>query len=568
MEPTRKALVVALALACALRSVSPVHAGPVIIRDSLISDPSITPSLGRGYSIATNTFQSVCMSPIVKTTPSYNFFYNFEELDSKGGGKSDIVVSAQGVTDTPAMVKVQIDNSANTSVTLDGKTAHRHYLKVSIDMETYYATIDEEQSPISPLALALITANDMPGFFDACGVYYTRSINRRSTYLSIFSYETGTPARDQEFEKQLKNEISSFGSTVLEKKPSFLGQVRDALTSVGNSISSSLGGRKAVTARTTPSDGPSPPPPRTEPPPPQTAPPPEGGPPAPSLEQEVKTRKTSIRSYAFGIGKQSLGDGSPDSLVAYDLATFKSAMAFAFKMMQNDNVGVVTSIEVVPWIENTQFQSAYKLPTSGEMDDPNAPPPTAGAPANPVPKIKISPYAQKRIMAQNSEFLSEIDRSSRARLLTLYKAKLCKLEVEKSYGKGGGNGPVNLGEYGTRNIVNHRTKNVADQIPLSTLYTEQLVPAKIDALANDYQDFTYTRAQTCIETLLTTGFTTSIYRNVPACAGLEKDFVVASSRMIDEYCRVVFAPSSDAPASSGGAASGPPPGPSSATPTR
>src|SRR5687767_9013244 len=60
-------------------AVSPVaHGGPSIIRDEMLQDTAITPTLGRGYSIATNTYQSTCLVDVVSTTPSYDFDYTFE----------------------------------------------------------------------------------------------------------------------------------------------------------------------------------------------------------------------------------------------------------------------------------------------------------------------------------------------------------------------------------------------------------------------------------------------------------------------------------------------------------
>src|SRR5215471_13928172 len=70
----------ALAAAVAGASRSAV-AGPSVIRDETLTDVGTTPVLGRGYSLATNTFQSICMKEIVKTKPSYDFKYKFEQID-------------------------------------------------------------------------------------------------------------------------------------------------------------------------------------------------------------------------------------------------------------------------------------------------------------------------------------------------------------------------------------------------------------------------------------------------------------------------------------------------------
>lgn len=63
-------------LLCVALVVAPVSlslAGPTIIRDQMVQDLNVTPVLGRGYSIATNTMQSTCLTDVVLTDPSYNF---------------------------------------------------------------------------------------------------------------------------------------------------------------------------------------------------------------------------------------------------------------------------------------------------------------------------------------------------------------------------------------------------------------------------------------------------------------------------------------------------------------
>ncbi len=54
-----------LKIAIILLFASELSAGPTIIRDNRITDLAATPTLGRGYSIGTNTFQSTCMEEVV-----------------------------------------------------------------------------------------------------------------------------------------------------------------------------------------------------------------------------------------------------------------------------------------------------------------------------------------------------------------------------------------------------------------------------------------------------------------------------------------------------------------------
>src|SRR2546430_1785016 len=71
-------------------------AGPTIVRDTRITDLGTTPVLGRGYSLATNTFQSACLKDVVITEPSYDFQYLFKELESSSSSSSENSYSVGG----------------------------------------------------------------------------------------------------------------------------------------------------------------------------------------------------------------------------------------------------------------------------------------------------------------------------------------------------------------------------------------------------------------------------------------------------------------------------------------
>ena len=50
-----------------------VSGSPYVVNDDRIRSLDITPVLGRGYSIATNSFQSTCLMVDETTVPSYNY---------------------------------------------------------------------------------------------------------------------------------------------------------------------------------------------------------------------------------------------------------------------------------------------------------------------------------------------------------------------------------------------------------------------------------------------------------------------------------------------------------------
>jgi hypothetical protein len=152
-----------------------------------------------------------------------------------------------------------------------------------------------------------------------------------------------------------------------------------------------------------------------------------------SGRQSTKSTGSSIQisTKAIGLGKQ-LGT----MLISYDIDTYKKAVESAFKATLPDNVGKVSAIEVVPWMENTEFQSLFKLeekvvPAFDRMGIPEM---DITDPAKPVQKTKkVLPYEQKRILQTNAEFLAEVDRAARAKLNVFYKAKMCRAQIDADY---------------------------------------------------------------------------------------------------------------------------------------
>jgi len=74
--------------------------------------------------------------------------------------------------------------------------------------------------------------------------------------------------------------------------------------------------------------------------------------------QESSDTKTTIKIKGFGLGLNM--DGA-DTLVAKDLEDYDAAVKYAFRSMQNDDVGMIQGIEVVSWMSNLQFQNTVKF---------------------------------------------------------------------------------------------------------------------------------------------------------------------------------------------------------------
>ena len=70
-----------LSIACAALSLAGVDSNPYTISDERIRKLDISPVLGRGYSIMTNSYQSTCLSVEATTTPSYNYDCKFSAFN-------------------------------------------------------------------------------------------------------------------------------------------------------------------------------------------------------------------------------------------------------------------------------------------------------------------------------------------------------------------------------------------------------------------------------------------------------------------------------------------------------
>jgi hypothetical protein len=386
-------------------------AGPTLIRDSRVEDLSTTPLLGRGYSISTNSFQSACLKDVIITEPSYDFQYVFKELESSTASSSSMTVSANA-----AYSGFFIDAAVSQSVaraTQSGRTAHN--ILVTLNMDTYYASVNEAGTPLSPAASALLGNQDVPGFFGACGPYYTRGITRNAQFVSVFTYETTSTKRDTQFESALQLQLKGFS-----------------------------GGGSATA---------------------------QG-----AFSTEAASRNLTITSRGWGLGKNE-----DAALISYDLDTFKAAIKQAFLSMQNPLTGRVTSIEVVPWVENAEFQATLNM--RGQ---------------DIVLGKEVPLYEKKDILVFNGEFLTEAERAARVRLNLYYKAKVCKDAIVANYYEAG-TLPAAVQK---RQLKNHRL--LKPGITLGEL-DSLLKDSEIEKLWRSYEDFLYmgkANMEACVTSLL------------------------------------------------------------------
>jgi hypothetical protein len=519
---TRFPLAAALAGAAALAALEPrSHAGPTVISDEMLRDTRVTPALGRGYSISTNTFQSICLTGIKRTKPSYNFDYTFDDVDEKMEQKGEKGVSTS-FSIRPGWLFRSFLAGYGASGSISGhytnkvtnKETYNHNILVTLSFDAYYSSVDEAETKLADAPSTLLQRKDVPGFFDACGMYYVRSISRQSALYAVFTYESDTETRDIDFEMSLKASIRNWAIEVSSENSAF---------------------NKTTTT--------------------------------------TSSHRTTIHMMGFGLGKQDKEPTLNEALVATNLDEFKTAIRAAFKAAQGEDTGMVSAIEVVPWVENPDFQKQLELkpetvPDLDELGFPNK-----DKDGNPKTKTML-PYEQKRILTENAGFLSEVDRAARAKLNVYYKAKQCRQQINLDY--------MQVDDQGNWKFISGRDQTVvknnrqsatmgqdAETMSVGDLYNKELSPERLQLIYMEYDAFMYggSDASTgitddkasrerasqayqlgkyprdlfpgaiqCVSDLLNTGFTTTSFHQIPTCRRIEEQMVAVSGRVIDDYC--------------------------------
>ncbi len=451
----QKIIIVVLALA-------PLNlvAGPTIIRDNRIFDLATTPVLGRGYSISTNTFQSTCMQNIKITEPSYDFNYTFESLQKEDMERT---TTTRGLGFDVSYLAFNI-KASGTSTEVEGVTMYYHNLRVEINMHTYYASVDEGSTVLSDAAKTLLLNNDIPGFFHSCGSFYVRSIGRTAKFVSLFTYLDETKERNKDFEMQLELAIKGFGGKLMEY--------------LSNDQS---GPRVTLNVRN-------------------------------SFESMASKKRLTITTKAWGLGKNQNA-----TLIAYDLPTYKAAIKEAFISMQNPMTGRVSTMEVIPWVENANFQNFINL--EEEIEDETG--------------EKLLLFEKKKILNMNAEFLAQIGRTDRNLMDIYYKALICKQQIESRWKREGKLLP------GLRNAMIQNNKNTST-LKIQSLEAE-LTPEKIDELLTDEDLFMYGEdgkrgARECMRQIMRSGIFRKSWRDIPICKELRSTFSTSTNEIIDDYC--------------------------------
>ena len=277
------------------------EAAPRIIRDNRLELLHGFPSVGRGYTVYSNTLQSMCFKEVQHTSPVFNLDYDMEDITE--GYVRNLKHSARNRYRNAHVYKFLEkfkDDVENRAPEHNVKSVHQlKNIIVRAEVFSYYYSLDETRSHLSDSVQTLLSKRQFVTFFNSCGYHYIRSIGSYSSYLALLQYRlTGDEHKDKAFREGLERGLFSFNQ----------GPVGPG------------GPRKSDQADV-------------------------------QLERESEQRSLRIYVEAVGLskGKQVV------NLIPVNIEQFRQAVQEAVKLMEHNNAGVVTSIEVVPWIENPEF---------------------------------------------------------------------------------------------------------------------------------------------------------------------------------------------------------------------
>jgi hypothetical protein len=223
-------------------------------------------------------------------------------------------------------------------------------LIVRLEVNTYYYALDETQSILSDSVEKLLEREQYVSFFNSCGQYYVRAVGSFSTYLALIQYRM---SGDPERDKEFNN--------MLEK-----GLFK-------------FSGHDKMEMK--------------------------------KIEEIADVR--DLRVFIEGTGLTKKG-GEIVNLIPLDINQFRKTVQDAVKLMQEPNSGIISSMEVVPWVENPNFiaslQKERKIKTAqGEVVEKS-------------PKMQF--IRQQRLIA-NSGVITEINNISNMQIEKYNIATMC-----------------------------------------------------------------------------------------------------------------------------------------------
>ena len=466
-KPSFSSTFLGLILGLFLNAFTPnLMAGPTVIRDNRIQDLGRTPNVGRGYSIAANTFQSLCYGSVEYTKPSYDMKYRYVEIEKDWESSYSTSFKFSKSIDF-FFLKNNVDFKTEVS---GNNTYHYHHIFAKISVDSYYHSLNEGTSDMSETAKALLTRGDVVGFFDSCGSYYVKSLGRHSDFLGLLRYKTTSSKRDLNFELRLKNRLRGF-----------------------------FGGGSTTTI-----DADS------------------------SFSQEAKSKALSINIWAHGLGKDVLAD-----LIPTDIDSFKNTIQGVIKTMQDASTGIVTSMEVSPWVENTQFQALLDLDEEGKSKR--------------LSQDQNNIFKEKKNLEANSELIAEFDRIDRGQMDLYYKALNCRRVLDDQFISVKDEDGKPYYDPERTYFQDHTSRGLFSKMAKMTLLDQWLNPESvvekfyeenlkfINGANPEDNDGQGNGAAYCVGRLHSEGLRNVHFRSIPECNSARR-FPVILNTILDRYC--------------------------------
>ena len=222
-------------------------------------------------------------------------------------------------------------------------------LMAHITVDAYHNTLDETGSPLSGSVTRLLKDKRFATFFASCGFFYIRSVRTFSTYMAILRFqETGDKAADDRFIGLLERGLLSFGSG-REMEHAWLEKLTD----------------------------------------------------------EARSRGLQVLTQGIGLSK-----GKFVNLVPVSIEQFRRTIQNAASLMQDERAGVVTAVEIAPWIENPEVDMLIDQSLDAEGGD---------------------AFSRLHALELNAQAISYISEHRDYRIDQYYQARLCLEHLNTHY---------------------------------------------------------------------------------------------------------------------------------------
>jgi len=343
-----------------------------------------------------------------------------------------------------------------TSVMRESSQRYLHYMLAALTVDSYYSSIDEGRAKLGAAALKLLRGGAVLDFFLGCGTHYIRSISRRSYFLTMFSYTSAKRERDGSFEQKLEDSLRRLDVTGTQSRAA-----RD---------------RQA------------------------------------ELSEQGSERDLRIITKSIGLRAETTAN-----LIPFDLPSYKATLTQAFQASQDDMVGRITAMEVVPWTVNPVFLATIDLSEQRTAEG-----------------GRLTRFERKQLLEDNAEFYIALSGVAQERQGRVHRGLLCKQELEQHLLV---NGAIPH-ELAGAQLVNHRT---GERAPLSML-VDAMSDGKLAELEAAQRAFAQGPdgsggAAQCIAELERGGLTTRAHRSIPACEATSHQRArVGVSAVVDDYC--------------------------------